>query len=93
MKERTTMRQYTRPPVMLTPVNSLAKELDFCFDQNGSMYFLLKDNEAVFDSKSLEEINGFLLGFKYGFKYSKKTCNYCKIDYKKAVEYGSEVEI
>jgi hypothetical protein len=59
------MRQYTRPPVIKWDVNSLAKELDFCFDQNGSMYFLLKDNEAVFDSKSLEEINGYLLGYKY----------------------------
>ena len=65
MKERTTMRQYTRPPVIKWDVNSLAKELGFCFDQNGSMYFLLKDNEAVFDSKSLEEINGYLLGYKY----------------------------
>lgn len=59
------MRQYTRPPVMKWPVNSLAKELGFCFDKTGSMFFLTKDNEAVFDSRSLEEINGFLLGFKY----------------------------
>ena len=74
-------------------VNSLAKELDFVFDQNGSMFFLTKDNEAVFDSRSLEEINGFLLGFKYGFRYSKKTCSYCCIDYKKAAAYDKEVGI
>jgi hypothetical protein len=74
-------------------VNSLAKELDFVFDQNGSMYFLTKDNEAVFDSRSLEEINGFLLGFKHGFRYSKKTCSYCYIDNKKAVAYDKEVGI
>lgn len=90
------MRQYTRPPVIKWNVNSLAKELGFCFDQNDfepPMYFLIKDNEAVFDSKSLEEINGFLLGFKYGFRYSKKTCSYCRIDYKKAVAYDKEVGI
>lgn len=83
------MRQHTRPPVIKWDVNALAKELDFVFDQNGSMYFLTKDNEAVFDSRSLEEINGFLLGFRY----SKKTCSYCCIDYKKAVAYDKEVGI
>ena len=49
-------------------VNSLAKELGFCFDQNNfepPMYSLIKNNEYVFDSRSLEEINGYLLGFKY----------------------------
>jgi len=59
------MRQYTRPPVIKWNVNSLAKELGFCFDKTGSMFFLTKDNEAVFDSRSLEEINGYLLGYKY----------------------------
>ena len=62
------MRQYTRPPVMKWPVNSLAKELGFCVDQNNfepPMYSLIKNNEYVFDSRSLEEINGYLLGFKY----------------------------
>jgi hypothetical protein len=83
------MRQHTRPPVIKWDVNALAKELDFVFDQNGSMYFLTKDNEAVFDSRSLEEINGFL----HGFRYSKKTCSYCYIDYKKAVAYDKEVGI
>ena len=90
------MRQYTRPPVIKWDVNSLAKELGFCFDQNDfepPMYFLIKDNEAVFDSRSLEEINGFLLGFKHGFRYSKKTCSYCYIDNKKAVAYDKEVGI
>ena len=55
-------------------VNSLAKELGFCFDQNNfepPMYSLIKNNEYVFDSRSLEEINGFLLGFKYGFRYAR----------------------
>jgi hypothetical protein len=87
------MRQYTRPPVTKWNVNSLAKELGFCFDKTGSIFFLTKDNEAVFDSRSLEEINGFLLGFKYGFRYSKKTCSYCRIDYKQAVAYDKEVGI
>ena len=62
------MRQYTRPPVMKWPVNSLAKELGFCFDKNNfepPMYSLIKNNEYVFDSRSLEEINGYLLGYKY----------------------------
>ena len=86
------MRQYTRPPVMKWPVNSLAKELGFCFDQNNfepPMYSLIKNNEYVFDSRSLEEINGFLLGFRY----SKKICSYCRIDYKKAVAYDKDVGI
>jgi len=93
------MRQYTRQPVTEQDVNSLAKELDFCLDQNVSMYFLKKDcgeigRASVWHySRSLEEINGFLLGFKYGFKYSKKTCSYCCIDYKKAVAYDKEVGI
>ncbi len=59
------MKQYTRPPVIKWDVNSLAKELGFCFDQNGSMYFLTDGQGAVFDSRSLEEINGYLLGYKY----------------------------
>tara|TARA_X000001036_G_scaffold431156_1_gene464973 strand:- start:340 stop:546 length:207 start_codon:yes stop_codon:yes gene_type:complete len=59
------MRQYTRQPVIKWDVNSLAKELGFCFDQNGSMYFLTDEQGAVFDSRSLEEINGYLLGYKY----------------------------
>ena len=59
------MRQYTRPPVIKWDVNSLAKELDFCFDRKGSMYFLTAGQGAVFDSRSLEEINGYLLGYKY----------------------------
>jgi hypothetical protein len=93
------MRQYTRPPVIKEDVNLLAKELDFCFDQKGSMYFLTKYCEELgksgvwHNSKSLEEIYGFLFGFKYGFRYSKKTCSYCRIDYKKAVAYDKEVGI
>jgi len=59
------MRQYTRPPVIKWDVNSLAKELGFCFDKTGSMYFLTDEQGAVFDSRSLEEINGYLLGYKY----------------------------
>ncbi len=62
------MRQYTRPPVMKWPVNSLAKELGFCFDQNNwepPMYCLSDGQGDVFSSRSLEEINGYLLGFKY----------------------------
>ena len=60
------MRQYTRPPVMKWPVNSLAKELGFCFDQNNwepPMYCLSDGQGDVFSSRSLEEINGYLLGF------------------------------
>ena len=59
------MRQHTRPPVIKWDVNALAKKLGFCFDKTGSMYFLTKDCEAVFDSRSLEEINGFLVGYEY----------------------------
>ena len=84
------MRQYTRQPVTKEDVNLLAKELDFCFDQKGSMYFLTKYCEELgksgvwHNSKSLEEIYRFLFGFKYG---------YCRIDYKKAVAYDKEVGI
>ena len=57
------MRQYTRQPVTKEDVNLLAKELDFCFDQKGSMYFLTKYCEELgksgvwHNSKSLEEIS------------------------------------
>jgi hypothetical protein len=67
-------------------VNSLAKELGFCFDKTGSMFFLTKDNEAVFDSRSLEEINGFLLGFKYGFRYSKNLTQFFSCDFKRSLK-------
>jgi len=68
------MRQYTRPSVKKWKVASLAKELGFCFDQNGfepPMYFLTKDCKEVLDSRSLEEINGFLHGVKYRKTYDQ----------------------
>tara|TARA_R110000824_G_scaffold55069_6_gene151723 strand:+ start:4978 stop:5169 length:192 start_codon:yes stop_codon:yes gene_type:complete len=59
------MRQYSRSPAKKGAVSSLAKELGFCFYKQGSIFFLTKDCEEVFESRSLEEITAFLLGFKY----------------------------
>lgn len=62
------MRQYTRKKVIKWDVSSLARELGFCFDENSfepPMYDLTDGRGYVFNSRSLEEINGFLLGFKY----------------------------
>ena len=46
------MKSMNNPMKSMNNPISLAKELDFVFDKNGSMYFLTKDNKAVFESRS-----------------------------------------